>query len=148
MKKEIKVADLDYPINLGETKTPNLEEWFCKCDVIQNMFESGKASVVEIKQDSGFVKRVVTSLSDEQKKLCRQSSLCGPLIEKMQTETYVYNLDDNEEDNIQAAFHDGSYLPYEGKHRACCAKNFLSPDCTICVKDITKYSRNCAIIIA
>ena len=60
MKKEIKVADLDYPINLGETKTPNLEEWFCKCDVIQNMFESGKASVVEIKQDSGFVKRVVT----------------------------------------------------------------------------------------
>ena len=34
MKKEIKVADLDYPINLGETKTPNLEEWFCKCDVI------------------------------------------------------------------------------------------------------------------
>ena len=54
MKKEIKVADLDYPINLGETKTPNLEEWFCKCDVIQNMFESGKASVVEIKQDSGF----------------------------------------------------------------------------------------------
>ena len=79
MKKEIKVADLDYPINLGETKTPNLEEWFCKCDVIQNMFESGKASVVEIEQDSGFVKRVVTSLSDEQKKLCKKSSLCGPL---------------------------------------------------------------------
>lgn len=139
MKKEIKVADLDYPINLGETKTPNLEEWFCKCDVIQNMFESGKASVVEIKQDSGFVKRVVTSLSDEQKKLCKKSSLCGPLIEKMQTGAYTYNLDDNEEDNIQAAFHDGSYLPYEGKHQACCAKNFLSPDCTICVKDITKY---------
>ena len=139
MKKEIKVADLDYPINLGETKTPNLEEWFCKCDVIQNMFESGKASVVEIEQDSGFVKRVVTSLSDEQKMLCKKSSLCGPLIEKMQTGAYAYNLDDNEEDNIQAAFHDGSYLPYEGKHRACCAKNFLSPDCTICVKDITKY---------
>lgn len=116
MKKEIKVADLDYPINLGETKTPNLEEWFCKCDVIQNMFESGKASVVEIEQDSGFVKRVVTSLSDEQKKLCKKSSLCGPLIEKMQIGAYAYNLDDNEEDNIQAAFHDGSYLPYEGKH--------------------------------
>ena len=90
MKKEIKVADLDYPINLGETKTPNLEEWFCKCDVIQNMFESGKASVFEIKQDSGFVKRVVTSLSDEQKKLCKKSSLCGPLIEKMQTGAYAY----------------------------------------------------------
>lgn len=89
MKKEIKVADLDYPISLGETKTPNLEEWFCKCDVIQNMFESGKVSVVEIKQDSGFVKRVVTSLSDEQKKLCKQSSSCGPLIEKMQTGTMV-----------------------------------------------------------
>lgn len=57
----------------------------------------------------------------------------------MQTGTYVYNLDDNEDDNIQAAFRNGSYLPYEGKHRACCAKNFLSPDCTICVKDITKY---------
>lgn len=139
MKKEIKVADLDYPISLGETKTSNLEEWFCKCDVIQNMFESGKVSVVEIKQDSGFVKRVVTSLSDEQKKLCKQSSSCGPLIEKMQTGTYVYNLDDNEDDNIQAAFRNGSYLPYEGKHGACCAKNFLSPDCTICVKDITKY---------
>lgn len=49
MKKEIKVADLDYPINLGETKTPNLEEWFCKCDVIQNMFESGKASVTRFR---------------------------------------------------------------------------------------------------
>ena len=24
MKKEIKVADLDYPINLGETKTPKI----------------------------------------------------------------------------------------------------------------------------
>ena len=75
MKKEIKVADLDYPISLGKTKTQNLEEWFCKCDVIQNMLESGKASVVEIEQDSGFVKRVVTSLSDEQKNLCRQTSL-------------------------------------------------------------------------
>ena len=61
------------------------------------------------------------------------------VIGAMQTGAYAYNLDDNEEDNIQAAFHDGSYLPYEGKHRACCAKNFLSPDCTICVKDITKY---------
>lgn len=50
------------------------------------MFESGKVSVVEIKQDSGFVKRVVTSLSDEQKSYVNNLHHANALIEKCKQE--------------------------------------------------------------
>ena len=133
MEKRISVSELAYPRLLGEggeLSCMEIYEWKCGCAVIQDMVCTGKLADSFDWVIPDATAKILSKLSSEQKELCKSSPLCAKLICKMTDGTYAYNYD-KESDNICVYKSGAQYIPYEGKHRACCAKNFLSGDALI-----------------
>lgn len=133
MEKQILVSELVYPRSLGEGGELSCMEiygWKCGCAVIRDMVRTGELADSFDWVDPDKTGEIISNLSKEQKELCKSSPLCAELIRKMIGGTYTYN-HDKEGDNI-CVFRTGTqYIPYEGKHRACCAKNFLPENALI-----------------